>query len=83
MDRTLANQGINSQKEIYEFIIDFITENKYSPTVREICDGTSLKSTSSVYYHLMELQKIGKIEMKQRQTRTIKIVGYSFVKDGE
>lgn len=38
-------------ERVYRFIVDFITENTYSPSVKEICEGANLNSTSSVHEH--------------------------------
>lgn len=47
---------------VYEFCKEFFQENLYFPTIREICDGVGLTSTSTVYYHLQNLEKMGKIK---------------------
>jgi len=67
-------------ERVYTFIVKFITENRYSPSVREICEGTGLSSTASVSDHLMELELMGKIEMRRNTARTIRLVGYKLVK---
>lgn len=65
---------------MYNFLVDFIKENGYSSSVREICTGTGLSSTATVYNHLEMLEMMGKIEMKRKSTRAIKLVGYEFRK---
>lgn len=67
-------------EKVYNFIVKFITENCYSPSVREICEGTGLSSTASVSDHLMELELMGNIEMRRNVARTIRLVGYKMVK---
>lgn len=67
-------------ERVYRFLMEFIIENCYSPSVREICEGTGLSSTASVSDHLMELELMGKIEMKRNAARTIRLVGYKMVK---
>lgn len=67
-------------ERVYRFLMNFITENCYSPSVREICEGTGLSSTASVSDHLMKLELMGKIEMKRNVARTIRLVGYKLVK---
>lgn len=42
---------IEKKKEILDIIKTFINENGYSPTVREICGLSGLRSTSSVHGH--------------------------------
>ena len=34
-------------EQVYNFIKDYITENGYSPTVREICANCGIKSTAT------------------------------------
>ncbi len=68
------------RERVYNFIVDFIKKNGYAPSIREICTGTDLSSTSSVYMHLLKLEDEGKIEMKHNATRAIKIIGFQFVK---
>lgn len=69
-----------TRERIYSFIVDFMTENLYAPTIREICAGIYLNSISSVYDHLLKLEEEGKIEMKHNATRAIKVIGFQFVK---
>lgn len=45
--------------EIQRFIQEFVQENGYAPSVREIMAGVGLRSTASVSYHLQNLQKKG------------------------
>lgn len=74
----------DEQKEIrtgvYDFLVSFITENGYAPSVKEISNGTGIKSTSTVHYHLEMLDKVGKIKVKPHTSRGIKLVGYEFRK---
>lgn len=83
MNKDTGKQGIESRRKIYDFLIKFITENGYAPSVREICKAVGLNSTSTVYHHLLVLKNMGKIEIKRNQTRAIKVVGYEFVKAEE
>ena len=46
---------------VYEFCKEFFQKNLYFPTVREICDGVGLSSTSTVFFHLAALEQEGKI----------------------
>ena len=69
------------REKIYNFIVNFMTENGYSPSIREIGDTIGLSSTSSVFNHLMNLQDDGLIKMQNGKSRTISLVGYKFVKE--
>lgn len=76
-------QGIETRQKIYDFLVSFITKNGYSPTIREICDGAGLKSTATIYRHLMVLEQMGMIHVKDNKTRAISLVGYEFKRVGE
>lgn len=73
-------QGLYTRKRIYDFLVDFITTNSYSPSVEEIGTAVGLKSKSSVYYHLSILCDMGKIAMKEKVPRSITLAGYKYVK---
>lgn len=47
---------------ILEFVSNFIQENGYAPSVREIGAGVGLRSTASVSYHLRALQDKGLLQ---------------------
>ena len=61
----------DSQIRILEYIQKIIKEKGYPPTVREICDATGLKSTSTVHGHLLRLQKSGKLTRDSMKPRAI------------
>lgn len=69
-------------QETYQFIIDFIKENGYSPSYREIANSTGC-ALSTVVYRLEKLVELGMIKMKPESSRTISVVGYQFVKEEE
>ena len=48
---------MKKREQIYTFLIDFIKEKGYQPTVREIAHAVNLKSSSSVYRHLEMLER--------------------------
>lgn len=74
---------VTKRDEIYNFIISYMRENVIPPTVREIGMGVGLKSTSSVYMHLKNLQKHNLITMRESEPRTIRPIGYELVRKPE
>lgn len=80
MERGIKQTRGTRREQIYNFLVDFVKKNGYAPSVREICVGTDLSSTSSVYMHLLKLEDEGKIQVKRKSTRAIKLVGYEFIK---
>lgn len=83
MSKSVEEKEINSRQKVYDFLVNFIENNGFASSIREICDGTDLKSTSSVYYILSILETMGKIHMERNKQRAIKIIGYEFVKVGK
>lgn len=69
------------QRQIYKFIVEYIQEHLYPPTIREIGDKVGLASTSSVYAHLLKIQEYWFIEVKMNSPRAIRVKGYKFVKE--
>jgi SOS regulatory protein LexA len=67
----------DKQSEIYEFLKSY-TENKgYPPSVREICEAVSLRSTSTVHGHLKRLEKKGMIKRDPSKPRALEIAELS------
>lgn len=60
--------------EVLFFIKSFIQSNGYPPTVREICEGKDIKSTSTVYYTLEKLEDKAYIRRLPSKTRAIEII---------
>ena len=56
---------------IYEYIVDHIRSEGYPPSVREICAGVGIKSTSTIHSHLKRLQDLGRIEYTPGKRRAI------------
>ena len=63
----------DKQQRILEYLNEFIEENGYPPTVREICAAVGLKSTATVSYHLTELKRLGKIQADSNKRRAISL----------
>lgn len=62
------------QSEVLECISDFIKENGYSPTIRELGELLGLSSTSTVFVHLKNLVNKGYITYVPNASRTIRII---------
>ncbi|KEI01294.1 transcriptional repressor LexA [Clostridium botulinum] len=70
----MSRSSEDKQIEIYEFIKTQILQKGYPPSVREICKGVGLSSTSSVHSHLSKLEKKGLIRRDSTKPRTIEIL---------
>lgn len=53
----------NKAEMIMDYVNQFIQENGYSPSVREIGAAVGLRSTASVSYHLQALQEKGLLQV--------------------
>jgi len=62
------------QQEILDYMKSQIINRGFPPSVREICEAVSLKSTSSVHSHLESLEKNGYIRRDPSKPRAIEIV---------
>jgi len=71
---TTGNSESKSEKTIdrvYNYVKYYIKTNTYSPSVRDICKGAGLKSTSSVHMYLKKLDEMGLIEYRPGMRRAI------------
>ena len=74
-----------NMKSVYTYLTNYITENMSSPSIRDICDATGLRSTSSVYSILGKLEMLNKIERvgcRNCNVKNIRLVGYKVVREG-
>ncbi|WP_312907189.1 LexA family protein [Tissierella praeacuta] len=62
------------ESEILNVLVDYIKQNGYVPSVREIGKIVGLKSTSTVHKYLKGLELKGFIERKENFPRALKII---------
>lgn len=62
------------QKEILDFLKDFLGRNGYSPTLEEIAEHFHLASLNGVYKHLVALETRGFIRRLSSQARSIQVL---------
>lgn len=65
------NIGEERKQAILSFIEEYSKENGYAPSVREICKGVGLSSTSSVHRYLKQMSQTGRIAYKEHAPRTL------------
>lgn len=65
----------SKQAEILQYVQDFIAENGYSPTVREIGAAVGLRSTASVKYQLDQLREKGALSAPAGKKRALSAPG--------
>jgi repressor LexA len=57
------------QKKILQFIVSFVNENEFPPTIREIGEHVGISSTSVVNYNLAKLEELGLIGRRKEVSR--------------
>jgi repressor LexA len=65
------------ERRVYHYLIDFLAENTYQPSIREIAKKFRIKSTKTVSDLLGALATKGFIERDQSRSRGVRIVGYA------
>lgn len=70
----------STKEEVYQFILGYVKENLFAPSLAEISEGVGITS-QTVAFHINELEKDGRIQ-HLNTSRGIKLVGYKLVKEG-
>lgn len=66
------------QKEILDFITQFIQINEYAPSYREIAEHFGLSSTATVHEHVRGLEDKGLISSSHNVARSLEVVTSRF-----
>lgn len=61
------------QKEVLEFLAEFIEKNRYSPSYEEIAEGLSLNSLATIHKHISSLESKGYLRRAFNQSRSLEI----------
>jgi repressor LexA len=61
------------QKELLDFLADFITRRGYSPSYEEIAEGMSLASLATVHKHVLALEGKGYVRRGFNQSRSLEV----------
>ena len=62
------------QRQIYDFISDFVQKNSYSPSFEEIAQGMKLSSLATVHKHISNLDKKGLLTRDYNRSRSIDLL---------
>ncbi len=63
------------QREVYDYIRDYIDKNSVSPYIREIQEGCNIQCYKSAVDKLLALEKKGYIKRSLNKHRSIKLNG--------
>jgi repressor LexA len=62
------------QKQVLDFLVNFINRQGYSPSFEEIGAGLELSSLATVHKHMQTLEKKGFIRRAYNQSRSVEVV---------
>ena len=60
-------------QQVYNFTVEFIKENGFPPSVREICSKLNIKSTATAYTYIEKLKARGLLEKSPLKKRAISV----------
>jgi len=69
----VSNPRGDTQSRILAYIEKATLQRGYPPSVREICEATGLKSTSTVHGHLIRMEKKGLLNRDSMKPRAISV----------
>lgn len=62
------------QRQVYDFIADFVQSNGYSPSFEEIGAGLGLSSLATVHKHITNLEEKGLLKRDYNRSRSIDVI---------
>lgn len=65
------------ERRVYHYMIDFLAENTYQPSIREIAKKFRIKSTKTVSDLLHSLAAKGYIERDESRSRGVRLLGFA------
>ncbi len=72
------NNMTPKQQAVFEYIKQCVIERNYPPSVRDICAAVGLKSTSSVFTYINDLEVMGLIKKDPSHPRALMITTSEF-----
>ncbi|MDJ0578408.1 MAG: transcriptional repressor LexA [Crocosphaera sp.] len=65
-----------AQKELYDWLIKYISENQHAPSIRQMMKAMNLRSPAPVQSRLERLRNKGYIDWIEGKARTLRILHY-------
>lgn len=72
----MAEQLNPIEQQVYHYLVDFLSENTYQPSIREIGKKFRIKSTKTVSDILQSLARKGYIERDASRSRGVRLIGF-------
>ena len=62
------------QRQILDFITEFVGKYSYAPSIREIGEHFNLSSPATIHAHIENLQKLGFLKKSYNEARSIELI---------
>ena len=63
-----------AQQELYDWLVNFISDNNHSPSIRQMMHAMGLRSPAPIQSRLRHLQEKGWIKWQEGQARTLQLI---------
>jgi repressor LexA len=73
----MPQQLTTLEQRVYHYMIDFLADNTYQPSIREIARKFRIKSTKTVSDLLHSLESKGYIERDESRSRGVRLLGFA------
>lgn len=70
----MGNNLTKRQRQILDYVTDFIKNKGYAPSLREIGEKFNLKSTATIHAHIENLKSKGMIKSSYNEARSIELM---------
>lgn len=67
------------ERRVYHYLLDFLAENTYQPSIRDICRRFKIKSTKSAADILQSLAEKGYIQRDGSRSRGVRLIGFQSI----
>jgi repressor LexA len=64
-----------AQRELYDWLADFIDQHRHSPSIRQMMEAMGLRSPAPIQSRLRHLQQKGWLTWQEGQARTLQLLG--------
>ena len=68
------------QKQIYDYLCQYIQKNDFAPTLKEIADAMHVNSVATIHEHLKALEDKNLIRRSKGKNRSIELTNRTFLK---
>ncbi len=73
--RATQQELTEAQRELYDWLADYIGSHRHSPSIRQMMEAMGLRSPAPIQSRLRHLQQKGWITWQEGQARTLQLLG--------